>query len=334
MRPDGRLWYNKTMKLYFAPLEGVTDHIYRRIHRRYYPGADKYFTPFLSPGQNHVFPPRERRQIDPENNRGVPVVPQLLTKKAEDFLWAAEQLADMGYEQINLNAGCPSGTVTAKGKGAGLLADRDSLRRLLDGIFAAPPAAVSVKTRLGVRSGEEIAALMEVYNDYPIAELTIHARTAAQQYGGKPDLTAFGQAMALSRASVCYNGDLCTAADIRRAGERYPGLGAVMLGRGLVADPALFARMRGADPGRETLRSFLDELWEAYCAAFGGPASAMNRMKAIWALMLPGFQGGEAYAKALGKTRKWPEFLALARRLADQLEPLDPDRPGRWGTGC
>ncbi len=330
----GRLWYNGPMKLYFAPLEGVTDHIYRRIHRRYYPGADKYFTPFLSPTQNHVFPPRELRQVDPANNRGVPVVPQLLTKRAEDFLWAAGRLADMGYEEIDLNAGCPSGTVTAKGKGAGLLADVDSLRRLLDGIFAAPPAAISVKTRLGMRRAEELAALVEVYNDYPIAELTVHARTAAQQYAGEPDLAAFGQAMALSRAPVCYNGDLRTAADIRRAGERYPGLGAVMVGRGIAADPALFARMRGADPGRETLRSFLDELWEAYCAAFGGPASAMNRMKAIWALMLPGFKGGEAYAKALGKTRKWPEFLALARRLADQLEPLVPDRPGRWGTGC
>ncbi len=322
------------MKLYFAPMEGVTDHIYRRIHRRFYPGVDKYFTPFLSPTQNHVFPPRELRQVLPENNEDVPLVPQLLTKRPEDFLWAARVLADMGYTEVNLNAGCPSGTVTAKGKGAGLLADTDGLRRLLDGIFAAAPVAISVKTRLGVKSGEEFSALLAVFGDYPIAELTVHARTAAQQYAGRPDLDCFSQALSALPFPVCYNGDLRTVSDIREARERFPGLEAAMIGRGLAADPALAARAKGNSPDRGTLRAFTDALWEAYCAAFGGPASAMNRMKAIWALMLDSFQDGDAFGKRLGKTRKWPDFLAVTRRVLDQLEPKDPDRPGSWGNGC
>ena len=171
------------MELYFAPLEGITDYIYRRIHRRYFPGVDRYFTPFLSPTQNHIFPPRELRQVAPENNRDIPLVPQLLTKNAADFLWAANALADMGYGEVNLNAGCPSGTVTAKGKGAGLLADPDALRRLLDGIFAAAPVRVSVKTRLGVRDPEEFGAILAVYNDYPISRLIIHARTKSREMG-------------------------------------------------------------------------------------------------------------------------------------------------------
>ena len=301
-------------------MEGITDYIYRRIHRRYFPGVNRYFTPFLSPTQNHIFPPRELRQVLPENNRGVPVVPQLLTKNPVDFLWAAGELADMGYEEVNLNAGCPSGTVTAKGKGAGLLADLDCLRRLLDGIFAAAPVKVSVKTRLGMKTPEEFSAILAVYNDYPISQLIIHARTKAEMYEGAVHLDAFSDALGASRAAVCYNGDIKSAADIRAVEKRFPNLDAVMVGRGLVADPALVSRMQGMEADREVLRRFHLELCGAYCDAFGGPASAIHRMKAIWSLMLGSFQGGETYAKQLAKTKKWPDFLALTARIFDTLE--------------
>ena len=318
------------MKLYFAPLEGITDHIYRRLHRRYFPGVDMYFTPFLSPTQNHVFPPRELRQIAPENNVDIPLTPQLLTKNAEDFLWAANALADMGYEEVNLNVGCPSGTVTAKGKGAGLLGDLDSLRRLLDGIFAVVPIKVSVKTRLGVRDPAEFGSVLDIYNDYPISELIIHARTAKEMYDGPVHPDAFVDALAASWAPVCYNGDVTTAADIRALEKRFPGLNAVMVGRGLVADPALVLCLGGAEPGREALTSFNNELWEAYTAAFGGPASAMNRMKAIWTLMLGSFEGGEAYAKRLGRARKGPEMRALTEEICAGLPLTHPSGDSKF----
>ena len=318
------------MKLYFAPLEGITDHIYRRLHRRYFPGVDMYFTPFLSPTQNHIFPPRELRQVDPENNVGVPLTPQLLTKNADDFLWAANALANMGYKEVNLNVGCPSGTVTAKGKGAGLLADLDSLRWLLDGIFAAVPIKVSVKTRLGVRDPAEFGSVLDIYNDYPISELIIHARTAKEMYEGPVHPDAFGAALAASRAPVCYNGDVTTPADIRALGRRFPGLNAVMIGRGLVADPALVMRLNGVESDRETLTAFNSELWEAYTAAFGGPASAMNRMKAVWTLMLGSFEGGEAYAKRLGKARKWLEMRALTEEICAGLPLTHPSGDSKF----
>ncbi len=248
------------METYFAPMEGVTDHIYRRVHSRYFPGAGRYFTPFLSPTKDHVFPPRLLRQVAPENNRGVSVVPQLLTKSPVDFLWAAGQLADMGYGEIDLNAGCSSGTVTAKGKGAGLLADRDSLRRLLDGIFAACPVRVSVKTRLGVRDTAEFPAILDIYNDYPLSQLIVHARTREEQYGGSAHLDAFAQAVERSRAPVCYNGDVRSAADMAALQARFPSLGAVMIGRGLVSRPWLAGNM----PDRQTLRQFHQALCEAY----------------------------------------------------------------------
>ena len=304
-------------------MEGITDYIYRQIHRRFFPGVDRYFTPFLSPTQNHVFPPRELRQVVPENNGGIPLVPQLLTKSAEDFLWAAARLADMGYGEVDLNVGCPSGTVTAKGKGAGLLGAPDSLRRLLDGIFADPPLAVSVKTRIGVRSSEEFGPILDIYNDYPLSGLIIHPRTKAEMYGGAVHMDVFAAALAASRAPVCYNGDIASAEDVHALERRFGGLKAVMIGRGLVADPALAARMTGIVPDRETLRRFHDELCAAYCEAFGGPGSAIHRMKAIWAYMLRSFREGERYARRLAKTRRWEEFRAVTDEVFDRLEPVN-----------
>ena len=309
------------MKYYFAPLEGITDYIYRGLHHRYFPGVDRYFTPFISPTQNHIFSPRELRQVLPANNAGVPLVPQLLTKNADDFLWAANVLRDLGYEEVNLNAGCPSGTVTAKGKGAGLLADRDALRRLLDGIFAEAPVKVSVKTRLGMEDPEMFSSILEIYNDYPISELTIHPRTKKEMYQGVVHLDAFAAALAVSRAPVCYNGDVLTAGDRKAVEERFPGIVAIMIGRGLVADPAVLLPTHH----RDTLRRFHDELCQTYCEAFGGPGSALHRMKAIWSYMLDSFQDGRSYERRLIKTKTWPDFISLTTEIFTQLELIDEE---------
>ena len=318
MRQAGKYVKIAVMEIYFAPMEGITDYIYRRIHREYFPGVDRYFAPFLSPTQNHVFPPRELRQVLPENNRDVPLTPQLLTKNAGDFLWAAARLAEMGYKEVNLNVGCPSGTVTAKGKGSGLLAAPEALRRLLDGIFAACPVAVSVKTRLGMERPEEFAPILEIYNDYPIAQLIIHPRTKREMYGGPVHMDVFTEAAAKSRAPVCYNGDIRSPADIRAVGERFPGLAGVMIGRGLAASPGLAMAAAGGEVKKETLRLFHEKLCAAYCEAFGGPGSALHRMKAIWHYMLASFAGGEAYEKRLAKARRWDEFLALTAEIFDR----------------
>lgn len=155
------------MTLYFAPLEGVTDAVFRRIHHECFPGVSKYFIPFISPTQNLAFTSRDWAAIAPENNIGVPAVPQLLAKDASLFLWAAQALCDMGYPEVNLNLGCPSGTVTAKGKGSGLLADVPALERLLDGIFEKRPIPVSIKTRIGYAHVEEWDRLLDVFARYP-----------------------------------------------------------------------------------------------------------------------------------------------------------------------
>lgn len=315
------------MRFYFAPMEGMTDHVLRNLHHQYFPGVDKYFTPFFSPTEDGRFTGRSGRDLIPEVNRGVPVVPQLLTKRAEDFLWAAGALADMGYEEVNLNLGCPSGTVVAKGKGSGMLSDPEGLERFLDGIFAHPPVKISVKTRLGRKEPEEFPRLLELFDRYPIEELTIHCRVREDFYRRPAQPEAFALPLEKSVNPVCYNGDLTTL-DRYRAFERcFPGTPAVMLGRGLAADPALIRRIReGRGAEREELLSYDRELFEGYCSDFGSRRNALGRMKEHWFYQIRLFEGAERYEKKLKKTTDPVEYEGLVERIFGEL-PLR-----EWGA--
>lgn len=315
------------MQLYFAPMEGVTDHIFRSVHHRHFPGADKYYTPFFSPTADGRFPPRDRRDFDPDVNRGLRVIPQLLTKHAADFLWAAGALADLGFAEINLNLGCPSGTVTAKGKGSGLLDHLEDLARLLDGIFENPPAAISVKTRLGRKNPEEFPRLLELFNRYPIHELTVHCRVGEDFYKKPARPSEFALALQESRAPVCYNGDLFTTREVSALTERYPQVPALMLGRGAVADPTLFRRLRGGEgPTREELAEYTADLFESYSVGFGSPRSALGRMKEIWFYFSCLFEDTGPHMKKLRKTTDPNEYRSLVSRILGEC-PLRPDGP-------
>ena len=187
------------MKYYFAPLEGITDSIYRQLHHKYFPGLDRYYTPFFSPTVHRALTPKESRELPFADAIDYNAVPQLLTKVADDFLWMAEQCADRGYDEVNLNIGCPSGTVVSKGKGSGMLRDAAALDRFLEEIFQGSPLPISVKTRLGLTDPREFPRILEIYNQYPIKELTIHPRVRKQFYDGDVDMEMFRYAVENSK---------------------------------------------------------------------------------------------------------------------------------------
>lgn len=232
-----------TMQFLCAPMEGVTGDLFRQAQRQTFPAADSYYTPFLSPTANRTFSPRELREIDPAHNAGIHVVPQLMGHCAEDFLWMAGQLADMGYDEVNFNLGCRR-TRSRRRKKARACSRSRSAAAVFDDVFAACPLPVSVKTRLGKTTAEGFPALLELYNDYPICELIVHPRVQADQYHGQPDLEAFAYALAHSRAPVCYNGDLFDAPAVHAFQARFPAVERVMLGRGLAANPGLIGQLR------------------------------------------------------------------------------------------
>ena len=240
------------MHIYFAPLEGITTYPYRNLHHKYFGGVEKYFTPFLAPGPEQGMSVKEMRDVLPENNAGIPVVPQILTNRAGDFLLASKKLSEMGYREINLNLGCPSGTVTAKKKGSGFLLYPDDLDRFFDEVFSDAAVRngeflVSVKTRIGKNEVEEWPELMQVYNRYPIHELTVHPRIQKEFYKGTPHLDVFADILKESRNPVVYNGDLFTVEKVKEFREKFPTVGTVMIGRGLIRNPALADDLAGRD---------------------------------------------------------------------------------------
>ena len=313
------------MRYYFAPMEGITSYLHRAIHRRFFPGMDQYYMPFVSPSQGHAFTRREKADLCPEHNAGTPAVPQLLTRRAEDFIWAAGELARMGYREVNLNLGCPSGTVTAKGKGSGFLAFPEELERFLDEIYGANlPIDISIKTRLGVEEPEEFPPLLDLYNRYPVRELVVHARVLKDLYRKPARWDWFSTALEGSRCPVVCNGDLKTAADCGTFRRQFPQAHGAMVGRGLLADPAMLRRVKGGRPvEREELRDLSESLFDGYTEHFGGPRNAMLRMKAHWCYWIMLFDGSERMAKTLRKTSDPKLYREMTRQVLDTLPLLE-----------
>ena len=304
------------MKYYAAPMEGLTGYIYRRAHHRVFPGVDRYYTPFIMPGQKVLLRAKEARDLLPENNAGIPVVPQILSNQAEDFLHTAAALHDLGYTEVNLNLGCPSGTVASKHRGAGFLALPEELDRFLEAIFAACPTAISIKTRIGVENAEEFPAILDIYNRYPVKELTVHPRLLKQKYRGYPDREAFAYALTNSRCPVCFNGDLFTRADVEKTAAEFPGASALMLGRGLMADPALAQKAQGGPAcDKVTLRRFHDLLLEDFLALQMGDKNVLFRVKELWFYMIHLFPDSAKFAKAINKSQHLSDYLSAIERL-------------------
>ena len=316
------------MKLsyYAAPMEGVTGAMWRRVHQKYFPGADKYFTPFLTPTQAHKLTPREKRELLPEYNGGITLVPQIMTRQAENFIWCAGAMGELGYGEVNLNLGCPSATVVTKGKGAGMMADLDALRRFLEEVFSAGlPVKISAKTRLGLETPEEFPAILAVLRDFPFSELIVHPRVRRDFYTGPCRLEWYAAALEGAPCPVCYNGDVLSPADRDGVLARFPQTVAVMVGRGLLADPALIRRLQGG-PGadRETLAAFVGDLYEEYIAAFRSRGNAMLRMKEVWSYLLYLFDGGQKFRKAIQRCRDTGDY----ERTVEELFRTCPLLPG------
>ena len=311
------------MQYYFAPMEGLTDSVYRRLHNGYFPGVDQYYMPFISPTVHRCLTHREAREVPFADTVPFRAVPQLMTKVADDFLWAAQECRDRGYDEVNLNVGCPSGTVVAKKKGAGMLEDPENLDRFLDAIFASAPLPISVKTRLGLADPREFPRILDIYNQYPIKELTVHPRVRKQFYDGDVDMEMFRYALENSKNPLCFNGNLRTLSEVKTFAKAFPEVEAVMVGRGLIGNPSML------EPGGEKkLEGFHDALLETYIAEFGGARNAMFRMKENWRHMIWMFEGNEKLWKKLRKCTDVDEYRRIVREIFETLpmrEQLQPD---------
>ena len=309
------------MKYYLAPMEGITGHIYRNVYEKYFHNIDKYFTPFIVPNQSLSLKTKELRDLLPENNEGLNIVPQILTNDAEGFILTANKLKQLGYDEINLNLGCPAGTVVSKKRGSGFLAYPDELDKFLDEIYKISDMKISIKTRLGKERPEEFYNLIEIYNKYPLEELIIHPRTREDFYGNIPNLKMFKEALSLSKHSICYNGDIFTTENYNEIVKEFPEIDKVMLGRGVLANPGLIGEIRENNfISKEILKEFHDEIFENYTILLNEDKNAMYRMKELWGYMSHIFTDNKKYYKKIKKAQKAKDYREAVSRLFEEQE--------------
>ena len=314
------------MRYYFAPMEGITDSIYRRLHHKHFGGVDRYYMPFLSPTIHRQLTHKEDRELPFAATEQFVAIPQILTKVADDFLWAAQVCKERGYEEVNLNVGCPSGTVVSKGKGSGMLRDLNALDTFLAEVFEKSPLPISVKTRLGLEYKEEFPAILKIFNRYPIKELTVHPRVRKQFYSGSVEMDMFRYAAENSTNPLCFNGNLNNLQQIQAFSAEYPQIDGVMIGRGLIGDPGMLC------PGgtnRESLQAFTEELLETYIEVFGGARNAMFRMKENWGFLRHRFDGSDRLWKDLRKTTDLHEYRRITAEFFRSL-PLQEHFDPQW----
>lgn len=304
------------MNIYMAPLEGITHSIFRSNQLKYFGGIDKYFAPFITPSEKGKLSTKIKRDLMPEYNKGQNLVPQILTNSSEGFITMCKSLEFYGYSEFNLNLGCPSGTVVSKGRGAGFLKFTDELNKFLNEIYSSD-YKISVKTRIGMYSTDEFKRLLEIYNEYPMTELIIHPRTREEMYKGKPHMDIFDYAFKNSKNKLCYNGNIFTLEDYKNFSSKYPNIN-IMLGRGIVANPALPLIIKNqGELKKSKLYSFYESIKNDYIEIMSGETPVLYKLKEILIYMADIFEDNSKAVKHIKKSKKLRDIDAAFNELMD-----------------
>lgn len=298
------------MKIYLAPLESVTGYIFRNAYHDIFGCIDKYYAPFVTPNQNAYLNRKEKKDVLPENNIDIPLVPQIMTNNSSCFAGCQKELVDLGYDEVNLNLGCPSATVVTKKKGAGFLAYPEELDQFLYEIYENSTSKISVKTRIGVEHPDEFYQLMEIYNKYPISELIIHPRIRQDFYNNKPNMKVFSEAVLSSKNPVVYNGDVNTPEDFYRISEEFPNINAIMIGRGILKNPGLPAMIKHnkSSYNIEETYKFMERLRRDYYELMKDEKNVLFKLKELWLYRCMVLKDGGRLWKKMKKVKNFVEY--------------------------
>ena len=308
------------MKIYLAPMEGITGYTYRNVYRHFYEDADRYFTPFISPHKK--FGTKVLNEISRDNNQGMDLIPQLMVGNYEEAIGLCDLLSNYGYREVNINTGCPSGTVVNKKRGSGLLRDYLALDSLFEELFAYIHTPISLKTRIGWSDEAEWPKLAEVIGRYPFSEVIIHGRTREEFYSGKSHQDCLNIAKEYISSPIIYNGDIYSIEDAEILCDKYPYIDGIMVGRGVLANPALIEQLKASFAGKdipvndnERAFSFVSELYDRYLELFGSEINTLYHMKEIWGFMGPTYPDKEKELKTIRKTKSTIEYKQAVRNI-------------------
>ncbi len=299
----------------YAPMEGITTWWYRQVFSRHFDKIDRYYTFFLTPRYGNVMG-RDVRELINENNQGLNVIPQVMTNKSDLFVDFVRDIKAKGYEEVNLNLGCPMQTVVGKQRASWFLAHPEELERFLDEIFSSSQLPISIKTRVGFDSLELLPRLVDIFNNYPIKELIVHPRLRSDFYKNSVNMEAFDFVYKSSKVPVGYNGDLFTPESVNDFRTRYPEVEHIMLGRGLICNPAL-ARLceGGSQLTIEEFFSFHSDMQRTMMNIMPGGDIYLDRMKEFWWYWCRLFEDGERLVKSIRKARKTIDYNCAVEKL-------------------
>jgi len=303
---------DKQQHIYLAPFQGITGDTFRKVYSKHFRGVDKLYTPFFTAINNQLkLPARKLAELGNPSVNGIEVVPQILSKDADEILRFAEFCQKLGFKELNWNLGCPYPMVANKKRGSGMLPYPEMVDEILRKVMAETNISFSVKCRLGYYSPDEIFKLIPLFNQYSISELTIHARIGKQLYSGVTDMATFKKAVALISVPVVYNGDIFSIKDFQIANDYFTAINTWMIGRGLLSDPFLPAIIKGlpiAADRQAIVMSFMDELFFAYRRQLNDNLAVLGILKEYWHYLAGSFNDPHKVFKKLKKVNGFDEY--------------------------
>lgn len=312
------------MKIFSAPIQGYTDCAWRNAHSRIFAGdIDRYYAPFLRL-EKGAFRNKDIRDIAPEANQGYHMVPQVIACGRDRLTLLIDKVVSLGYREIDINMGCPFPPIVKRHCGAGMLPFPGEVRSMLGVTEEYPDVSFSVKMRLGADSPDEWRALMPTLSATKLSHVTLHPRTARQQYTGDIDMSRFSEFIAEATFPVVYNGEIHSIADIAAMSARYPALHAVMVGRGLLYDPALVSPEH--DSALPRIIKLHDRLFDSYKAALSGDAHLLAKMKSLWEYFLAG-KGSRKCRKRITKSTTIDKYIAAVNDFWDSYDDNGEESP-------
>jgi tRNA-dihydrouridine synthase len=303
---------SKQIQIYLAPFQGITGITFRKVFTKHFQGTDKLFTPFFTTfPENNKLPPRKLEELGLPAENGIEVVPQILSKDAGEIIRFASFCRNQGFKEINWNLGCPYPQVANKKRGSGMLPFPGVIEEILKRVMPEISIRLSIKCRLGYLSSDEIFDLIPIFNQYPVSELTIHARIGKQLYSGNTNLDTFGKVVSLSAKPLVFNGDIFSVNDFLRIQNHFPEIHTWMIGRGLLYDPFLPAGIKGllvAADRKACIRNFIDDLYYTYRKQKNDNLSVIGTLKEYWSYLAMSFEDPHKVFSKLKKVKNFDEY--------------------------
>lgn len=321
---------NASTKIYLAPFQGITGHVYREVYARHFKGVDKFFTPFFTGIHKAKSLSSKAAEFENTKHKRITVVPQILSKDAAEMLRFAKYCHEKGFNEINWNLGCPYPRVANKKRGSGLIPFPELLNEILTQLMVEIPIRISIKTRLGYFSPDEIIKLIAVLNRFPVSELIIHARIGKQLYKGGVDVAAFEQAVSVSKIPLAYNGDIFNQSDYKLFDQRFANIQTWMIGRGLLVDPFLPEIIKGIalpelSERKPIVRKFIDDLYFGYRKKMNDRLQAINVLKELWGFLSYSFNDSHKVFSHLKKTKTFDEYEDAVNLIFENHEWMGSD---------